>query len=490
MLDWLAHRAQISPHKIALIAGEQSFTYRQLNALTARLCAQLAAAGIEPGQHVAALLPNQAEFVALIHALARLGAVLVPLNTRLTAAELRWQVTQADCRAVVCSRPTEAAAAELHQNNRLVLPVEALPPVSTAQIEGWQSRPLNLEAVQGIIFTSGTTGQPKGAMLTFGNHFWSATASAFGLGVNPADRWLLCMPLYHVGGLAIVLRCCLYGAAVVILPGFEPAAVGRALAEQSVSLISVVPTMLHRLLDAHPGGLAAPHLRCVLVGGAALPPALAQRCRELGLPIAASYGLSEAASQVATALPGAPPTGSVGQPLLFLAVRVVDAAGNRVPTGQIGEIVVSGPTVMAGYYGHPTATQQALRGGELFTGDLGYLDEAGELWVVQRRADLIVSGGENVYPAEVERVLQAHPAVAEACVVGLPHAEWGQLVAAAVVLRAGQNVSPAEIIGFCRAQLAGYKLPRVVQFVAALPQTASGKVRREEVRQSMLPFRE
>lgn len=491
MLDWLAHRAQVSPHKLALLCEGRAWRYADLQRETAQLCRQLAAAGLGAGQHVAVLMPNRAEYVLLIHALARLGAVLVPLNTRLTAAELRWQVEHSDCRALICDATTEALAGQLGLAQVLSVEppatggVEALARYSAAEASAWQQRPLNLEATQGIIFTSGTSGRPKGAQLSFGNHFYSATASAYRLGVLPDDCWLAAMPLYHVGGQAIVLRACLYGIAVALHRRFEPEAVGWSLANNGVTLISVVPTMLHRLLEVAPDSLSAPNLRGVLVGGAALPEPLLARCQSRGLPVATTYGLTEAASQVATTGFGQAyhKPGSVGKALLFGSVRVVDGAGNPLPGGEMGEIVVGGPTVMQGYYRQPEATAEALRGGELFTGDLGYLDDNGDLWVVQRRSDLIISGGENVYPAEVEQALRRHPAVAEVCVVGLPDEAWGQRVAAVVVLRS--TATAAELISFGRTQLGGYKLPRHIEIVESLPQTASGKISREAVRQML-----
>ncbi len=482
MLDWLAHRAAISPQKIALIFGERAWTYRELNELTAGLAAQLVAAGVEAGQRVATLMPNRAEYVGLIHALARLGAVLVPLNTRLTAGELRWQVEQADCRLVVCTAETETQAAKLN------LPTCNLQPATrlTANPQPFQQgRPLDLSATQGIVFTSGTTGRPKGAMLTFANHFYSATASAYRLGTAPEDRWLACMPLYHVGGIAIILRCCLYGTTVVLQPGFDPAAVAQALDTQEVTLVSLVPTMLHRLLESHPASLANPQLRCILLGGAAAPAPLLEQSLTLSLPLATTYGLTEAASQVATASPGEVrlKPGSVGRPLMFSQVSILDDDGRQLPPGEIGEIVVGGPTVMQGYYRQPEATQKTLPNGQLRTGDMGYLDADGDLWVVQRRADLIVSGGENVYPVEVEQVLAQFPGVIDACVVGLPNQEWGQQVAAAVVVNGNRAISESALLAFCRERLAGYKQPRFIRFVDALPRTGSGKVQREQVRE-------
>jgi O-succinylbenzoic acid--CoA ligase len=293
-----------------------------------------------------------------------------------------------------------------------------------------------------------------------------------------------------VGGLAIVLRCCLYGMTLDLHPRFDPQTVVHALRTAGVSHISVVPTMLARLLDSDSAFDAfnqAHNLRCILVGGAALTEPLLGLAIALNLPISATYGLTEAASQVATTSPGADfaKPGSVGKPLLFTTVRVLDEAGTPVPTGQIGEIAVSGPTVMQGYYNQPEATARARRNGELFTGDLGYLDDDGDLWVVQRRADLIVTGGENVYPAEVEAVLRRHPAVADVCVAALPDAEWGQRVAAAVLLAPQVTASRRQLTDFCRQHLAGYKIPRFIQFVDALPQTASGKIRRDVVQRQL-----
>ena len=491
MFDWLAHRAQASPQKTALIFGEQRWTYRELNNLVGQMAGQLAAASIERGQHVAVLMPNRPEYVCLIHALARLGAALVPLNVRLTPQELRWQIQQADCAYLICSAETEAQAAALVNDVQSVLSADSISKSGAQSLAGFstgsiiEGQSLNLDVRQGIIFTSGTTGHPKGAMLTFGNHLWSATASAFKLGTEPADRWLLCMPLYHVGGIAIVFRCCLYGTTVVLQQGFDPGAVAHALDTQGVTLVSLVPTMLHRLLELHPDSLTASKLRCILLGGAATSPSLLEQCLALGLPVAPTYGLTEAASQVATAAPAetASGPGSVGQPLMFSTVQIVDDEGQPLPPEEIGEIVVCGPTVMEGYYNQPEATQKTLRQGQLHTGDMGYLDAEGSLWVVQRRADLIVSGGENVYPVEVERVLVQYPGVADACVVGLDDAEWGQQVAAAVVINNGAIITEKALSNFCRERLAGYKQPRLIRFIDALPRIASGKVQRDKVKE-------
>lgn len=475
MNDWLAEQAKVSPKKTALVWGERAWSYAELDAEVAGMAARLAGAGVKRGEHVAVLMLNRPEVVFAIHALARLGAVLVPLNTRLTEVELRWQADHADCTVVLCSRETEALAGALTERRVLLSVDEPTIPVvkALAAVESVSLpvRDFKLSAMQSIVFTSGTTGYPKGVMLTFENLFWSATASAARLGMLPDDRWLLCMPLYHVGGISIVFRCCLYGTAVVLMEKFEAEKVNEVLESGGVTLASFVPTMLRRLVDLRRGD-APQSLRVVLLGGAAASPDLLAQAFAAGWPLAVTYGLTEACSQVATMGVGEAKekAGSVGKPLMFTEVKIVE-----------GEVVVRGPGVMGGYYRNEEATGLALRDGWLFTGDMGYLDADGDLWIVDRRGDLIVTGGENVSPTEVERVLLAFEGVREACVVGVTDAEWCQRVVAVIV----GEVDREALMRHCRAHLAGYKIPREVQFVEALPQTASGKVKRGEVRRML-----
>jgi o-succinylbenzoate---CoA ligase len=537
--DWLAECAAVAPEKTALIVDGRSWRYAELDRLAANLCGHLELllagtvhppapgsppAAVDGANLVAALLPNSPAYVCLIHALARLGLVLLPLNTRLAPAELEWQLAQTGCRLLLYHQETAALAAGLApvQVRKALLDETMLTETPARAAPGdW---PLVFGALpQAVIYTSGTSGRPKGAVLTFANHFWSATASAFRLGVLPQDRWLSPLPLYHVGGLAVVFRSALYGATAVIHPRFDLDATDYSLAHDQISLISLVPTMLHRLLERRDHWPAS--LRLILLGGAAADPELIEHANNLPrqLPttngpstigndplVAPTYGLTEAASQVATMLPATAvrKPGSVGKPLLFTQVRIVGEDGRELPPGERGEIVVTGPTVMAGYLEEVKSEQSKVNSKQsavgsdqsavisqqptfnfqpsafnfhsstITTGDIGYLDEEGDLWLVQRRTDLIVSGGENVYPAEVEAVLKSHPAVANACVVGLPHPEWGQQVAAAVVLRPGAKLSETELSAFCRGQLAGYKRPRTIRFMDSLPETASGKIHR------------
>lgn len=456
-------------------------TYAELNRQVAAQCARLTALGVKCGERVAVLLDRSLEAVRLVHACARLGTVLVPLNTRLMAAEMQSQIDSAACRWVFSTleKPPLAGAVAM----------ESLAPVT--DFENWLGGEFDLENDFGILFTSGTTGRPKGAVLTWGNLFWSATASAFRLGVFPDDRWLLALPLYHIGGLSILFRSALYGSAVV-LPAFpsdqfDLAHLWTCLHESSATLLSLVPTMLYRLLNENPAASDWPaSLRLILLGGAAAPAETLARALAIRLPIAVTYGLSEAASQVATATPHQTrrKPGTVGRPLPWVQLRVVDADENPLPAHEIGELQVRGKTVMRGYL-HLDAGNGGAPDRWLATGDLGYCDDDGDWWVVQRRTDLIVSGGENIYPAEIEAILCQHHAVEAACVVGIPHPEWGQQVAAAVVLRPGRHVLPEALQDFCRQRLAGFKVPRRIVWFESLPQTPSGKVSRVLVKEQI-----
>jgi len=487
--DWLAMQARSSPQKTALIWEGEPWTYRQLDERVSRLAAQLGAAGIKPGQRVGVLLPNSPVYIETIHALARLGAVLVPLNTRLMPEELNAQLRRAGCTGLLCSQSTRSQAEAACPENCSLILLEELReiPMPGDALREFRPNPQAQDAgtVQMIVFTSGTTGEPKGAMLTRGNLLWSALGSAFRLGVQPHDRWLLCMPLCHVGGLSIVLRSCLYGTTIVLHECFNPEAVAKSLERDGITLLSLVPTMLHRLLDVWGDRPPPPSLRVALIGGAATPPKLLERALEARWPIALTYGLTEAASQVATAPPELVQTkpGTVGKPLPFTELTIGNEQGRDADVGEVGEILVRGPTVMRGYVNDPEGTRRAIgEEGWLRTGDLGYLDEDGDLWVVGRRDERIVTGGENVYPQEVERVLLAHPDVEEVCVVSVPDEEWGERVAAAVVLKEGSSLQLEELIAFCKGRLAGYKCPRVLHVMEELPRTPLGKVDREALK--------
>jgi len=431
---WLPRAAALRPDHPALIDAEgTATTYAELHAQALDAAAVLQARGIEGGDRVALALPAGAPFLAALHATLQLGATVVPIDLRLAPGEQERR--SATAKASVTEplrRTTEPDAAPLAR--------------------------LDADAPATLVHTSGTTAEPKPVALTVGNWTWNALGSALALGLDPLDRWLCTLPLSHVGGLAILIRSAIYGTTVVLHERFDAATALTAIERDRVTLASLVPTTLERLLDA---GLKAPNpLRVALIGGGPLAPTLAAQAQEAGIPAAQTYGMTEACSQVTTSLPGEPET--AGRPL----------TGQQVRIGEDDEILVRGPTVAPG---------AAAADGWLHTGDCGRLDAQGRLTVIGRKADTIVSGGENVSPAEVEAVLLAHPAVADAGVHGRPDPRWGEAVVATVVLHDGAEAEAEELRAHVASQLARFKVPKQIAFAATLPRTPSGKLLRREL---------
>ncbi len=437
--NWLAQRALTCPDRIALIADGTELTYAELEREATATARRLAARGARRGATVALRLEAGLEYVVLVHALIKLGAVAYPINTGLSEPEIEAELARA--------QPALTVGRSLH----LGLTEADLPLLGEHDLDDVHCR----------ILTSGTSGGPRPVALTYGNHLWSAIGSAFNLGVEPTDRWLCCLPLFHVGGLSIVMRSVIYGTAAVVHGGFDVDRVASSLEGDGVTLISVVATQLKRLLDADVDLLP---LRAVLVGGGPVPEAVLEEAIGRGVTVVQTYGLTEAASQVTTISPSESQrkVGSSGRPLLTTHLRI-----------QEGEILVQGPTVAPG-----TADQD----GWLHTGDLGRIDDDGFLYVTGRLGEMIVSGGENVVPTEVEEMLLRHPGVADAAVVGRADAEWQEAVTAVVVPVNGAGVTAEDLRSHCASGLAGYKVPKRIEFVAELPRTASGKLMRRRLR--------
>lgn len=473
-MDWLQMSAQLYRERPAVIFEGEIYTYERLDSDVSWLITTLSSQ-LGVGDVIGLYGQSSYEYIVSIHVLVRLGCTVVPFNNRLSEAELSVYARQ-------CKMFFDVAylAHVLNTSKRNYKSLVLFNDYTNFNPEK-HIPPFDLNRPFARILTSGTTGVPKPAELSLNAVYHSAIASALRIGHLPSDRWLCLLPLYHVGGLSIIMRAALYGTCVVLQNGFDLEAVNHALDTQGVTLASFVPTMLYRLINTRQ--TPPPDLRLVLLGGAAASIDLVERAHVAGFPIATTYGLTEAASQVCTQLPddARKKPASVGKPLPFATVRVIDENGSDMPIGEVGEIIVNSPTLMTRYVDNPDATAKTLRDGWLYTGDLGFLDADGDLCLVQRRSDLIISGGENVYPVEVENALRTHPSIAEAAVVGTPHPEWGQQVAAAVVLRPKGGLTDVELIAYLRERLAGYKLPRKIVFVEVLPLNASGKVDRKAV---------
>jgi o-succinylbenzoate---CoA ligase len=414
--SWLRRAAARHPERAAV----NRMTYAQLEREAGRAARRLAGRGVRRGDRVGLELPPGEAFCVTLHACLLLGAVAVPIDVRLGPEE---RLAVARRVATVVDGPLEGAEVDVGLVDRH-----------------------DLDSVAILVHTSGTSGRPKSVELTYGNWLWSALGSAVAIGLDPEERWLCALPLSHVGGLSIVLRSAIYATTAIVHEKFDTERVLYELMRaEGATVVSLVPTTLQRLLDA---GLRRPRaLRWALLGGAHISPGLLGRAAAAGVPVAPTYGLTEACSQVTTN----------GAPLFCTAVRI---AGD-------GEVLVGGPTVA------PAA------GPVLHTGDLGAWNADGALHIAGRKADTIVTGGENVAPAEVEAVLESHPAVAEAAVHGRADREWGEAVVATVVLRA--DASEGDLRAHCAERLAPFKVPKAIRFADALPRTRSGKLVRERL---------
>jgi len=450
----LASLALARPEETAFVCSRQRWTGRELHEAVLRAAGRLAGAGIAPGEVVGLVGPPSPEWAIACHALGWIGAAVAPLPPRPRRRELAAALAAARPDRVLLTHGLAPADRALYRE----LAPEPRFLTELAPGEAPPERFWPLDEVRVVALTSGTTGAPTAVPLTTAQVVFSAFGSAIRLGHLPGDAWLSCLPLHHVGGLMILLRCALYGTTVVLHRRFDPAAAAASLDTGEATLVSLVPTLLERVLDARPEVPFPASLRAVLLGGDATPPALLERCRRLEVPVAVTWGMTEAASQVATRYPGEGGDGC-GAPLPFARVA-----------SEAGFLAVSGP----------------LTGGRLLTRDLGALDADGRVRVAGRGDDFLVSGGETVSVREVEEVLRGHPAVGDACVVPLADDRWGQRPAALLARASGADPErPEGMRLFCRAYLAPAKVPVRFAWVEALPRTDLGKVDRGAVRDAL-----
>jgi O-succinylbenzoic acid--CoA ligase len=459
----VAVAAAAFPERIGLEFRGREWSWRDVDAHVAAWRDWLGARGVGLGDSVATLSWNRPELVFLLFGLARLGARLVPLNARLTTAELSTLVPRTGASLILVDD-------SLRERWPTGQAFPALEPVERTT----SHMPVELDPARDLaaLFTSGTTGTPSLVPLTISNFRAAASANAANLGARPEQVWLGTLPLFHVGGLAMAFRCAVMGARLVLEPSFDAARAAALLARGDVTHASFVPTALSKVLDAAKPPFS-PTLEAVLIGGGPMGAPLLARARQAGLPVLQTYGLTEACSQVTTERLDDADGTTAGVPLQGVEVRVVDEAGQAVLPGQVGEVQVRGPTVTR------------LADGWLHTKDLGSLDERSRLTIHARRVDLIISGGENVYPAEVEAVLGESPLVEDVAVAPRADTTWGQVPVAFVVWRAGPQ--PQALLTFARERLAAFKVPREVVSVAALPRNANGKLLRHHLGATSTP---
>jgi fatty-acyl-CoA synthase len=503
--DLLSRRAELTPDREALTdpASSRRFTYAELNARANRAANFLRERyGVGKGDRVSILAHNSVPYVDLLFGLGKIGAIFAPLNWRLTARELTYIVNDCRPKALLCGPEFAITLAEM----RSAIAVEHLVALEDADLAGAERYEELLEQAGSaeparpplagddpycILYTSGTTGQPKGAVLPHRQVLWNAINTVVSWGLSERDVAPILTPMFHAGGLFVFLTPLIYaGGRIVLARTFDPGASLGLIGAERCTVILGVPTLFQAWMNAPEFSQADfRHVRFFVSGGAPCPPALIDAwSRTTGVPLRQGYGLTEVGVNcfTMTDADALRKAGSVGKPIFHSRARLVDAGGRDVPVGATGELLFAGPHVCLGYWQNPEATAEALRDGWFYTGDMARVDEEGYYTIAGRYKDMLISGGENVYAAEVEAVFREHPAVADAALIGQPDEKWGEVGLLVVALKPEQPAGAEELLAFCRERLAKYKVPRRVEFVASLPYSPYGKVIKAQLRRTFL----
>jgi long-chain acyl-CoA synthetase len=489
----LRARIAASPDKVFLFSQSdgRKYTYKKFGEAVARTASLLAQKGIKKGDVVSLLMPNGVEYIIAYFACWELGALAGPINSLLKTRETAYVISNSEAKALLVNSsfiPTiDSVRQELPQlSNIIVFDREA---DATQDVTLKDSQPIEIqpddEAI--IIYTSGTTGKPKGCLLTHRNVIANARQISEWLGFGPEDRLLTVMPLFHMNAVSVTTMSALYaGGSTVVSPKFSASRFWQLVSDYQITSFGSVATMLSMLLTTYPEGVPADlntkQLRFAMCGSAPVPAETIKRFEEMfGCLVVEGYGLSESTCRSTFNPPDQRRrAGSCGLPI-GNEMRVVDDNDKDVPTGCLGEIVLRGENILKGYYKNPEATKNAFRNGWFHTGDVGYRDKDGFYYIVDRKSDMIIRGGENIYPREIDEVLYQHPSVAAAAVVGMPDELYGEEVAAFVVLREGSEVSEEQLIEFCKGRLADYKCPKTVRLVKDIPKGPTGKLLKREL---------
>jgi long-chain acyl-CoA synthetase len=486
----LARNAADNPDRVAIHLGDQTTSYGELDDQSARVAGLLAARGIAPGTPIGIMLPNVPEFASVYYGILRTGAVVVPMNPLLKAREIAYYLGDSGAPVIfawhVTAPEVEIGAKEAGAEAILVDPA-TFPDILATASPAPQVVDRAAYDTAVVLYTSGTTGHPKGAELTHANLINNVEVSAVDLlQVGPDDIIFGGLPLFHAFGQTCTLNAAIMmGGSLTVLPRFDAAKALGILADQRVTIFAGVPTMFSALLhvpDRSDYDVSA--LRLCISGGAAMPVEVLRQFEDaFDCIVLEGYGLSETSPVASFNHPGRErKPGSIGTPIRGVEMRVVDASGAEVPQGEVGEIAIRGHNIMKGYLNKPDATAEAVSADGWFrTGDIGRVDADGYYYIVDRKKDLIIRGGYNIYPREIEEVLYEHPEVAEAAVVGMPHPELGEEVGAAVALKPGATVTPDELRSYVKSQVAAYKYPRRVWIVDALPKGPTGKILKKEI---------
>jgi fatty-acyl-CoA synthase len=502
--DWIKRHAERTPQKIALVDAhtDRRLTYAQFNERANRFAGFLVETlGLKPQERISILAQNSSDYYEVLFGCGKAGVILNTLNWRLASPELEFIINDCQPRLLIY----EPMFAETVDALREKIPCEFyMQLVGESPREEWSYEkalqagspvgvrlpPLTYDDTWAIIYTSGTTGKPKGARVTFGNFFYNAVGMGLAVDLTSEDVNINVLPTFHIGGLGLYACPTIHvGGTVVIMRTFDPQEFMRLVQEWRVTKFLLVPSiylMLVEHLDLERYDLSS--VKSWASGGSALPPSLVHQYAEQGIIIQQGFGMTETGPTVfiINKEDAVRKAGSVGKPVMHTDVRIMDREGNVLGANEVGELCIRGGNVIGGYWNRPEATAEAILDGWLHSGDAAKFDEEGFYYIVDRWKDMFISGGENVYPAEVENVIYHHPAVAEVAVIGVPHPKWQEVGMAIVVLKEGFTLSEEEVIEFCQGKLARYKIPKSVAFIDQLPRTAAGKVLKRELRQQYI----
>ena len=492
----LANRVQKTPEKVFLLseADDRQFSYAQFDAAVGRAAAMLQSHGVTKGDVVSLLMPNSAEYIIAYFACWKLGALAGPVNSLLKDEETQFVMHNSEAKAILVASEFRARIEHIrgalpHLKSVITFDDEQEATREFVEASGWQSRQddcaLSDDAI--IIYTSGTTGKPKGCLLTHGNLIANARQISEWLGFTESDRLLTIMPLFHMNAVSVTTMAALYaGGSTVISPKFSASKFWNVISEYQVTSFGSVATMLSMLLNTNPegvpAGLRTDQLRFAMCGSAPVPTEVMKKFEEtFNCPVIEGYGLSESTCRSTFNPPNdRRRPGSCGLSI-GNEMKVFDEDDREVPDGELGEIVLRGENILKGYFKNPEANERAFRGGWFHTGDVGYRDQEGFFFIVDRKTDMIIRGGENIYPREIDELLYQHPAVAAAATIGVPDPLYGEEVAAFIVLKNGTEVTEEEVISYCKSKLADYKCPKTVRFVKDIPKGPTGKLLKREL---------
>ncbi len=493
--DWIKKWSFLQPHKVALIFEDRPLTYQEVNLRTNQLCHFLLELGVQKGDRISVLLYNCHQYLEIFFALSKIGAILVPLNWRLAGPELEFIIKDSGSRMLIFDPEFVEVVASLRLNLNLsngdyVSVGSPCPDWAKDYEKGLLESPVhepNLRVSVGdedphiLMYTSGTTGIPKGAILSHRKTFFNALNADIFYNLNSKDIMIVSRPMFHSGGLLVEAAPVLYkGGTLILKKRFRPNEILETIQKYRVTLLELPATVYQFILlecDLNQYDLSSIH--CYFTGGERVPKAMLKEYYRKGITISQIFGQTEASTITFLSPDDAVlKIESVGLPVFHGEVRIVDKSGKDVSPGEVGEIIIKGPTLMSGYWNRPELTSETIREGWLYTGDLARTDEEGYIYIVDREKDMYISGGENVYPAEIEKVLHTHPKIFDTGIVGVPDEKWGEVGKAFIVLKPGETMGSDEIFEFLKGKVAKYKIPRCAEFIEELPKTASGKIQK------------